>query len=266
MDIGQNENGKLKNPQLPPSGNPRLRGAQGTPDETVPTDATGYTFDIRTYLRENMVVVETECKQLKLEVLKIPVTQEFYHAYKSEKKFSMDNPRFPADGICWKDAIEFCNWVSEKDNKVPCYTKQEDEQTGKSYWICDDSADGYRLPKKIDWFFVAQGGIEKSNFKFSGSSNIGKVAWYNGNSKGSLQEVGKKEPNKLGLYDLSGNVWEFCWDTYDCSADRIACGGSAKSTEGSCKLNSEIVEHFKEGEPKPFVGFRLFRYNSSKEN
>lgn len=266
MDIGQNDNGKVRIPPLPPTGKSRPRGEQGTPDETVPTDATGSTFDISAYLRENMVSVGLENNQMKLEVLKIPVTQEFYHAYKSEKKFSVDNPLFPADGICWQDAIEFCNWVSEKDNKVPCYTKQEDEQTGKSYWTCDNSADGYRLPNKVDWFFVAQGGIAKSNFKFSGSSNIGKVAWYNGNSKGSLQEVAKKEPNKLGLYDLSGNVWEFCWDRYDCSADRIACGGSAQSTEGLCEIHPENVEHFKEGEPRPFVGFRLFRYNLSKEN
>lgn len=266
MDIGQNDNGELRIPPLPPTGKSRPRGDQGTPDETVPTDATGSTFDISAYLRENMVSVGPGNNQMKLEVLKIPVTQEFYHAYKSEKKFSVDNPLFPADGICWQDAIEFCNWVSEKDNKVPCYTKQEDEQTGKSYWTCDNSADGYRLPNKVDWFFVAQGGIAKSNFKFSGSSNIGKVAWYNGNSKGSLQEVAKKEPNKLGLYDLSGNVWEFCWDRYDCSADRIACGGSAQSTEGLCEIHPENVEHFKEGEPRPFVGFRLFRYNLSKEN
>ena len=266
MDIGQNDNGKVRIPPLPPTGKSRPRGDQGTPDDTVPTDATGSTFDISAYLRENMVSVGTGNNQMKLEVLKIPVTQEFYHAYKSEKKFSVDNPLFPADGICWQDAIEFCNWVSEKDNKVPCYTKQEDEQTGKSYWTCDNSADGYRLPNKVDWFFVAQGGIAKSNFKFSGSSNIGKVAWYNGNSKGSLQEVAKKEPNKLGLYDLSGNVWEFCWDRYDCSADRIACGGSAQSTEGLCEIHPENVEHFKEGEPRPFVGFRLFRYNLSKEN
>ena len=266
MYIGQNDNGKVRTPPLPPTGKSRPRGEQGTPDETVPTDATGSTFDISAYLRENMVSVGLENNQMKLEVLKIPVTQEFYHAYKSEKKFSFDNPLFPADGICWQDAIEFCNWVSEKDNKVPCYTKQEDEQTGKSYWTCDNSADGYRLPNKVDWFFVAQGGIAKSNFKFSGSSNIGKVAWYNGNSKGSLQEVAKKEPNKLGLYDLSGNVWEFCWDRYDCSADRIACGGSAQSTEGLCEIHPENVEHFKEGEPRPFVGFRLFRYNLSKEN
>ena len=266
MDIGQNDNGELRIPPLPPTGKSRPRGDQGTPDETVPTEATGSTFDISAYLRENMVSVGPGNNQMKLEVLKIPVTQEFYHAYKSEKKFSVDNPLFPADGICWQDAIEFCNWVSEKDNKVPCYTKQEDEQTGKSYWTCDNSADGYRLPNKVDWFFVAQGGIAKSNFKFSGSSNIGKVAWYNGNSKGALQEVAKKEPNKLGLYDLSGNVWEFCWDRYDCSADRIACGGSAQSTEGLCEIHPENVEHFKEGEPRPFVGFRLFRYNLSKEN
>lgn len=261
MNIGQDVNG-----DLPSYDQPKRGEKKGASQESVLTRATSSSFNVSSYLSRNIVSVETETEQIKLEVLKIPVTQEFYHAYKSEKKFSVDNPLFPADGICWQDAIEFCNWVSEKDNKVPCYTKQEDEQTGKSYWTCDNSADGYRLPNKVDWFFVAQGGIAKSNFKFSGSSNIGKVAWYNGNSKGSLQEVAKKEPNKLGLYDLSGNVWEFCWDRYDCSADRIACGGSAQSTEGLCEIHPENVEHFKEGEPRPFVGFRLFRYNLSKEN
>ena len=261
MNIGQDENGDL------PSYDPPKRGEKkGASQESVLTRATGSSFNVSSYLSKNIVSVETETEQIKLEVLKIPVTQEFYHAYKREKKFSVDNPCFPADEICWQEAIEFCNWVSKMDNKDPCYTKYEDEQTGKSCWTCDDSKNGYRLPKKTEWFFVAQGGILKSNFKFSGSSNIGKVAWYNGNSKGCLQEVEKKEPNKLGLYDLSGNVWEFCWDTYDCSADRIACGGSAQSSEGLCEIRPENVEHFKEGEPSPFVGFRLFRYNLSKEN
>lgn len=217
-------------------------------------------FNIKDYLLNNMVKVDTENKNFVLEVLKYPVTQELYHQYDPDKVFKMENPNFPADEIRWIDAIGFCNWLSKKENKKPCYKENEEEETGLTYWSCDESADGYRLPSKVDWFFVAKEGNHNSNFKFSGSSRIENVAWYGGNSHSELHEVGQKNPNKLGLYDLSGNVMEFCWDKYKSSPERIACGGSAISDEELCMVNMDNSLHFKDGVPSPFVGFRLFRY------
>ena len=80
------------------------------------------------------------------------------------------------------------------------------------------NTEGFRLPTEVEWEWFARGGqkaIDEGTFDYtySGSNNINEVAWYNENSGNQIQDVGSKKPNQLGLYDCSGNVWEWCYDT-----------------------------------------------------
>ena len=115
----------------------------------------------------------------------------------------------PATIIVWSDAVEYCNWLSEKEGLTPCYSGQGTATQ------CDFLANGYRLPTEAEWEYAARGGDRSQGFVYPGSDNVGDVGWYVDNSDGRAQPVGQKQPNELGLYDMGGNVWEFCWDWYD---------------------------------------------------
>lgn len=119
---------------------------------------------------------------------------------------------YPVYGLCWLDAVEFCNKLSIHDGLDSCYSVSGTMVT------LNKNAFGYRLPTEAEWEFAARGGLKSKNYIYSGSNNLDEVAWYN--TSGSytpaivLSQVGKKLPNELGLYDMSGNVAEFCWDWY----------------------------------------------------
>jgi formylglycine-generating enzyme required for sulfatase activity len=83
---------------------------------------------------------------------------------------------------------------------------------GQIYPTLDPAAAGYRLPLAKEWEFAARGGANSQNYTFSGSNNIQEVAWFLGNSNSSSSPVGRKKPNESGLYDMSGNLEEWCWD------------------------------------------------------
>ena len=89
-------------------------------------------------------------------------------------------------------------------------------------------ANGFRLPTLAEWQYAAKAG---EDFNYAGSNNIDEVAWYEGNSNDKTYEVGKKKANGYGLYDMCGNVWEWCWDVYRYNSDfRYIRGGSWKPT------------------------------------
>ena len=162
---------------------------------------------------------------------------------------SFDERYQPVERVSWRDAIEYCNKRSDAEGLKRCYSKNEN-----GGYKCNFEANGYRLPTEAEWEFVAHGGNRGKDKTYSGSSNINDVAWYNGNT-GFPHPVMTRAPNKLGIYDLSGNVNEWCWDKYNneyyekspkdnprgatsssVSYARSARGGSAYANENGCRV------------------------------
>ena len=117
---------------------------------------------------------------------------------------------FPMHHINWYNAIEYCNWLSAKKGLEKCYVIDP-----KGGWLLDSSKNGYRLPTEAEWEFAARGGNKSKGYKYSGSNTASDVAWYDDTSKQKgPMNIKTKKPNELGIYDMSGNVWEWCSDYY----------------------------------------------------
>ena len=178
----------------------------------------------------------------------------------------------PVERVRWYDALVYCNLLSMKEGLTPCYTIKgttapadwgtsptSDSVGDYADWesvTCDFNANGYRLPTEAEWEYAARGGqtgITDGTWDniYSGSDTINEVAWYSSNSDSKTHEVGKKQSNALGLYDMSGNVFEWCWDWYgsaypSCIIDpfgpaisryRVARGGGWLYNAANCAVS-----------------------------
>jgi formylglycine-generating enzyme required for sulfatase activity len=136
------------------------------------------------------------------------VTREAYYDYTGgDPSFFYGVADLPVERVSWLDAVKFCNLLSEDLGLTPCYTID----TVNERVDCNFNVNGFRLPTEAEWEFAARGGVDGSGYQFSGSNNLDTVAWNAANTT-TTKPVGTKAANELGLYDMTGNVWEFCWD------------------------------------------------------
>ena len=200
---------------------------------------------------ENMIFVQggkyqpsfaaEEKEVFDIEVCKYPTTQKMWTEVMENNPSEFKGDNKPVECVTWWEALEFCNKLSEKYGLEPVYDLSKSTQGilmikelgGETFYpnVANfKNTEGFRLPTEVEWEWFARGGqiaIEQGTFDYtySGSNSINEVAWFTENSGGkkdtysyyysggSTQDVGLKKTNQLGLYDCSGNVWEWCYDT-----------------------------------------------------
>jgi formylglycine-generating enzyme required for sulfatase activity len=184
-----------------------------------------------------------------------PVTQAQYAQVTGLWPSSARGDRLPVEGVSWWDAIRFCNALSRSEGLTPAYRLDADAETVE--W--DTSADGYRLPTEAEWEHACRAGTTGPRY-----GELDEVAWYQGNAQGRIHPVGGKRPNAWGLYDMLGNVWDWCWDVYDAEvygAYRVLRGGGWADEHWSCRASVRRRSHptFRIDD----VGFRVARSGES---
>lgn len=161
---------------------------------------------------------------------KTEVTQRLWRAVMGNNPSKFLGENSPVEMVSWYDCQEFCDKLSQLTGRI------------------------FRLPTEAEWLYAARGGEKSRGYEYSGSNDLYRVAWYTENSGQMTHPVGQKMPNELGIFDMSGNVWEWCSDLYD-SSDRVLRGGSWNSYASNCRVASR-------GSNPPvsrygFNGFRL---------
>jgi len=273
-------------------------GTGGTPDSTVPEGfvkvpgksiagteswtpssevfVSGRALEIKAFYMSDHEVTRAEYKEV---MGSLPDNMAKAHDKDGHELTGDAAGKNPVNKVSWYDALVYCNKRSIKESLTPCYkisgkTNPDDwgavPTSSNSTWnaaTCDFEANGYRLPTEAEWEWAARGG---ENYTYAGSDNIDEVAWYTSNTSGTgTRDVKTKKANGSGLYDMSGNVWEWCWDWYENISNATPNTG-ASSGSGRCDRGGswDDIAHFagvaNRGSPYPYnrynyLGFRLVR-------
>jgi formylglycine-generating enzyme required for sulfatase activity len=197
---------------------------------------------------------------------KYEVTQKEWVAIMGSNPSSFKGDNLPVERVSWNEAVEYCNKLSLKEGLTPAYRGSVDSL------VCNFNASGYRLPTEAEWEYAAKGGNKDYiSYEYSGGKGVDGVAWYSGNSGNKTHPVGTKQPNSLGLYDMSGNVWEWCWDwkgNYSSGSQtnpvgassgayRVSRGGSWYN--GAAGVRSALRFDYTPSGRNNALGFRLVR-------
>jgi formylglycine-generating enzyme required for sulfatase activity len=166
----------------------------------------------------------------------------------------------PVQQVSWYDVVKWSNAKSEMEGLTAVYTVNGTTyKTGEVAPTVNATANGYRLPSEKEWEWAARGGVQTHGYTYSGSNVSNDVAWAIENSSGETKEVGTKGSNELGIYDMSGNVWEWCEDVpLGVVGEKTRRGGGwdNPSTDG-CKVSTHY--QFRTGDRYVDLGFRLAR-------
>jgi len=171
------------------------------------------------------------------------VTQQQYRRIRGKSPSRWKGDQNPVEQVCWLDAASFCNARSQQEGLEPCY----DLETGQ----CNFDANGYRLPTEAEWEYACRAGTQTSYFFGNSPSKLSDYAWFDKNSGGHPQPVGLKRPNPWGLYDICGDIWQWCNDFYqvdyyeqspvqdprgpETGETRVVRGGSWKFSDDNCR-------------------------------
>jgi sulfatase modifying factor 1 len=181
---------------------------------------------------------------------KYEVTQEMLAKVQlSNPSHWNETPKRPVERVRWRDAKQYCNERSLAEGLKPCYNEKTPD------WDCDYSADGYRLPTEAEWEYAARAGTQ-GDYEFGQADKLKQFSWFGENANEQTHPVGQKKPNRWGIYDLYGNVSEWCEDVYSPdyyksspAADpvgppspgkdvqRVMRGGSWKSSADMCRAS-----------------------------
>ena len=175
---------------------------------------------------------------------KFEVTQQEYEQVMGSNPSKVKSPKNPVEQVRWSDAVRYCNERSRREGLEPAY----DLKT----WACRFEANGYRLPTEAEWEYAARAGATTAYSFAETDADLQRYAWFKTNSGGKPRPVGQRKPNAWGLYDMHGNVWEWCNDFYkvdyyaaapaqdpkgpDSGDKKVLRGGCWNSTPDACRL------------------------------
>lgn len=242
-----------------PGGEFSMGSAQGSPDEAPP-----HKVQVGAFLMD-----------------KFEVTREMFTKVQLPNPSRwQDSPKKPVERVRWRDAKQYCNERSLLEGLKPCYNEKTMD------WDCDYAANGYRLPTEAEWEFAARAGTD-GPYDFGSADKLRLHGWFKDNAEQKTHPVGQKKPNRWGIYDLYGNVSEWCEDVYDPayynqspSADphgppnpgkdvkRVIRGGSWKSSAEACRATARQGEKTGDSDAcfsTDYCGFRCVRRVTPEE-